>query len=140
MGKKAPSGRVFLIRRESGRIVVGRIVNDDQHMRVQRRNPLDGSFVMIGYYEDLRQPNLWEDKVEEISSVFTDWARTAEAIPEPETIKANWTPGLRTPREYRKENSVNEGAVRVMHGSVEIARIYKYKDHTAVWVLSERAS
>lgn len=122
--------------REQGATVVGRVVVEGGQMRIERKNPIDGSFVCIGYYEDLRAPKELNRKVQEIDSVFDDWARAAETLGNPNSIKANWHHGQETPREHRRANSDLSGVLVVNYKGGEIAHIYKTTENAGRWISS----
>jgi hypothetical protein len=106
-------------------------------MRVERYNPVDASYICIGHYESLKNPEDLKTrnrKLQEIDSVFESWCRDAERLTDPSTIKANWHHGKKVPREYQVSNSERAGVLVVNYGDEEIAHIYKTKENTGRWV------
>ncbi len=126
-----------LIWREQGKTIVGRVVVEGRQMRVERRNPIDDSYIAIGRYEDLKNPNDFETrdrKIQEFDSVFGEWSRAADVLERPSEIKANWHHGASTPLKHRHPNIDLSGVLVVNYGDREIAHIYKTKEKTGRWV------
>ncbi len=112
---------------------VGRIAFDGRNLRVERRDPANGKFETIGFYETATR-STFRRKVNEINCVFAKWA--AVSTPNLVGIKVSWRGKERVPNFRPAEGEIKSGCSVVQLDGDEIARIYKLPGERAVWVQS----
>lgn len=109
--------------------IVGRVLYNGWHLRVERRLP-DGRYSMLGRYESCVGTQLVR-KLREIDAIFDAW--NARVLAPGDSMKASWRRSTFVPSFDAPSNCITIGCAVVEQNRIPVAHVYKTKDGSAVW-------
>jgi len=109
----------------------GRIVRVGAQLRVESREP-DGSYRMLGRYEDVRAESTYARKLREIDDIFDAWR--GARIGEGSEVKTIWRKRDLVPGYREQPGALTVGCSVVEDDGVPIAYVYKIPPVSAVWI------
>lgn len=126
-----PPGDVAAVPITRAGVEVGRILRVGPELRVESRE-VDGSYRMLGRYEDVRAESTLSRKVREIDDVFDAW-RSA-GIGDGSEVKVSWRKREFVSAFREQPGAMTQGCSVVEDDGVLIAYVYKIAPTSARWV------
>jgi len=126
-----PPGDVVAVPITRAGVEVGRILRVGPELRVESREA-DGSYRMLGRYEDVRAESTLSRKVREIDDVFDAW-RSAR-IGDGSEVKVSWRKREFVQAFREQPGAMTHGCSVIEDDGVPIAYVYKIAPTSAVWV------